>query len=395
MSGSSPNKILIENFNKLIICKQNEMEKITNPKDKNAIRFKVNTFKNVLTKLENYPNKIESSEQVKSLKGFGKGTLLRIDEILETGSLKECSTFNSNNSSNDISSDSSTKKSETKKKIKLKKSSDLDITMKKRKALESVTGIGPSKARKLQEQDITLEKLLDELKSIGDIDITLDYDKIQDDTKYLKELTHHQLLGIKYYHDILDRIPRNEIEKIEKLLKKTVKKIDKDLEVIICGSYRRKQETSGDIDVLILHPKLTTQHVIDSFKSKDKNFLILLVQELTEQKILVDHLTENGYTKYMGICKLNNKSKGRRIDIRFIPYESKAAAMLYFTGSGTFNKKMRAEALLKDYTINEYGIYKTVKDGKKKIKGELVKTFKEEDIFKLVGMDYLDPEDRI
>ena len=56
---------------------------------------------------------------------------------------------------------------------------------------------------------------------------------------------------------------------------------------------------------------------------------------------------------------------------------------------------MRAEALLKDYTINEYGIYKTVKDGKKKIKGELVRTVTEEDIFKLVGMDYLEPENRV
>ena len=89
MSEASPNKILIENFNKLIICKQNEMGKMTNPKDKNAIRFKVNTFKNVLNKLENYPNKIESSEQVKRLKGFGKGIITRIEKILENGSLPQ------------------------------------------------------------------------------------------------------------------------------------------------------------------------------------------------------------------------------------------------------------------------------------------------------------------
>ena len=386
MSETSPNKILIDNFNKLIICKEDELSNKTDPKEKSAIRFKVNSFKKVLKQLELHPNKIESSQQVKDIKGFGKGTLSRIDEILETGSLKKCSLYNTNinNSSNDNSSSGDY----AKKKIKLVKTDNSKT--KKRKALESVTGIGPSKARKLLENDITLEKLLDEMDSINK-----NLDDISDNTSSLQELTHHQLLGVKYYYDILERIPRKEIVEIEKLLKKTVKKIDKDLELIICGSYRRKQETSGDIDVLVLHPKLPTKDIIDKIQTKDEKFLILLVEKLTEQKILVDHLTENGDTKYMGICKLNSKSKGRRIDIRFIPYESKGAAMLYFTGSGNFNKKMRSEALSKDYTINEYGIYKTVKEGKKKVKGELVKTVNEEDIFKLVGMDYLEPEDRV
>jgi len=306
MSETSPNKILIDNFNKLIICKEDELSNKTDPKEKNAIRFKVNSFKKVLTKLENYPEKIESSEQVKGISGFGKGTLARIDEILETGSLKECSLNNTNNnsssdSSNDSSKDNSSndnkkdKKPEAKKKIKVKKSSELDINAKKRKALESITGIGPSKARKLLETNITLEKLLEEMDSINK-----NLDDISDDTSSLQELTHHQLLGVKYYHDILERIPRKEIVEIEKLLKKTVKKIDKDLEVIICGSYRRKMETSGDIDVLILHPKLPTKEIIDKIQTKDEKFLIILVEKLTEQKILENHEHKKENIKYMG-----------------------------------------------------------------------------------------------
>ena len=39
--------------------------------------------------------------------------------------------------------------------------------------------------------------------------------------------------------------------------------------------------------------------------------------------------------------------------------------MLYFTGLGDFNKIMRTEALKKGYTINEYGIYKLKKQGKR------------------------------
>ena len=97
----------------------------------------------------------------------------------------------------------------------------------------------------------------------------------------------------------------------------------------------------------------------------------------------------------MGICKGTRAGLGRRIDIRLIPYQSKGAAMLYFTGSGDFNKIMRAEALKKGYTINEYGIYKLKKQGKKMVKGELVPTETEEDIFKVVDMTYLKPEQRV
>ena len=74
----------------------------------------------------------------------------------------------------------------------------------------------------------------------------------------LQELTHHQLIGLKYLEDINLRIPRLEIEKLEKKIKKFVSEIDSKLEVIICGSYRRQAHNSGDIDMLILHPDLKT-----------------------------------------------------------------------------------------------------------------------------------------
>ena len=66
--------------------------------------------------------------------------------------------------------------------------------------------------------------------------------------------------------------------------------------------------------------------------------------------------------------------------------------MLYFTGSGEFNKSMRSFALKKGYTINEYGIYKLKADG---TKGFRIKTETEADIFKVLKLDYLEPEDRL
>ena len=64
-------------------------------------------------------------------------------------------------------------------------------------------------------------------------------------------------------------------------------------------------------------------------------------------------------------------------------------------GSGEFNKVMRSMALKKGYTINEYGIYKTKKEGKKQVKDKLIPTDNEEEIFDIVQMDYLEPQNRV
>ena len=134
---------------------------------------------------------------------------------------------------------------------------------------------------------------------------------------------------------------------------------------------------------------------IEQIDNQEENILGDIITHLNDKKLLIDHLTTDGKTKYMGICKLNSKSKGRRMDIRFIPYESKVPAILYFTGSGNFNKFMRTEALKKGYTINEYGIYQTKKINSKQVKDKQIAVSTEKDIFDIVGLEYLKPEDRV
>jgi DNA polymerase/3'-5' exonuclease PolX len=43
----------------------------------------------------------------------------------------------------------------------------------------------------------------------------------------------------------------------------------------------------------------------------------------------------------MGICKLDDKHPARRIDIKAYPLDQYGFALLYFTGSGNFNRSMR------------------------------------------------------
>jgi DNA polymerase beta len=106
------------------------------------------------------------------------------------------------------------------------------------------------------------------------------------------------------------------------------------------------------------------------------NILAKFVELLTNLDFLIDHLTDYGRSKYMGFCIVKQSSGSvstaskksiiaRRIDIRFIPYNSYGAAILYFTGSKLFNTQMRTWAIGKGYSLNEYGL-KKIKDEKQK-----------------------------
>jgi DNA polymerase/3'-5' exonuclease PolX len=90
----------------------------------------------------------------------------------------------------------------------------------------------------------------------------------------------------------------------------------------------------------------------------------------------------------MGICQLSSKLPMRRIDIRFFAKESYYTALLYFTGSGDFNKQMRRVAISMGYKLNEYALT-DVKNKKK------IKITSEKDVFDKLNMEYLPPSLRM
>ena len=61
-----------------------------------------------------------------------------------------------------------------------------------------------------------------------------------------------------------------------------------------------------------------------------------------------------GDKKYNGICKLGRLGKSRRIDIMYTKPNEYPFAILYFTGSDSFNKEMRQKCLKKGLSLNEY-----------------------------------------
>jgi DNA polymerase/3'-5' exonuclease PolX len=175
------------------------------------------------------------------------------------------------------------------------------------------------------------------------------------------------------------------------LLKHLVKKVNKPLGLTdkneyvleMCGSYRRQKAFSNDIDVLISKK--------DTFSnSKKQNHLERFVNKLkspmkhnNNKPLIIDSMTDKKIiTKYMGFSKLLDNPP-RRIDIRFVPFDSYAAALLYFTGSSQLNVKMREIAKKKNYKLSEYGLFE--KDGTP------IKVLSERDIFHALGMEFLTP----
>lgn len=273
-------------------------------------------------------SKINSLKDVEGVSGVGKKIKDKIKEILETGELKAA--------------------------VKAKEEVPVELYQN----LLNVYGIGPVKAKELIEKD--------NIKSIEDL---------ESKPELLNEV---QKKGLKYYKDSLLRIPRSEMEQHEKII---MNNLEEPVEGIIVGSYRRGAPTSGDIDVLLKIPETYT-------KKQQKDTLEFIVKKLQESGYLIDILAL-GDKKCLGIAKLSDDSIARRIDFLITPEKEYPYAVLYFTGSDSFNVGFRKYALTKGYTLNEHGMKKTTGD-KEEVKG--IKT--EKDIFKFLGLAYVKPKNR-
>ncbi len=320
----------MEESNKNIISKLEELL-ILYKKDP-SLKFKCKALSTAIPALKQYTQSIQCGKQaMNDIKGIGKGIADRIDEIINSGTLVELG-------------------------VKNEKYESIDV-------IKSITGVGDVRAEKWY--NLGLRSVEDVKRAILDKKITS---------------THHIDLGLKYYDDMKERIPRDEIEKIEKKIQKCLKKVDKNLIFQICGSYRRGLPTSGDIDLLVSNPKYV-EHI------SNEKYLQKIVKQMSDDELLIDHLTEDGDTKYMGFCRLNSKGKARRIDIRVVDYVSYYAAVLYFTGSQHFNIEVRNKALEKGMSLNEYGLSKL--DNKEKI---FLKS--EEELFTILGIPFKTPVER-
>ena len=227
-----------------------------------------------------------------------------------------------------------------------------------------------------------------------------------------EEFTHSQMLGIQYYADSQLRIPREEVARHETLLEECCRVVDVDLRMSVCGSYRRKLPTSGDVDCLMTwssseiaksKPTLETPRrgAKKSVAAPPAGPMANLVAEL-QSRDYIRGMLGHGATKVMAFSQLESSLPVRRLDVRWVDPESFPTALLYFTGSADFNARMRGVALAKGFTLNEYGLFHLV-DGQSKPMSENSKSTRggkrvpvatERDVFDAIGFDYVEPHDR-
>lgn len=289
--------------------------------------FKARAYAKVIEQLRGL-EQICKYEDVAGVKGIGEKIEKKIKEILATGRLESAEVAKRNYSLNAYD------------------------------ALLQCYGIGPAKAKELVTAGI---------RSIADL-----REAVRKNPGLLND---KQVIGMRYYEDLLQRIPREEMLQHDALLHEA---LPPRVKGEIVGSFRRKAPTSGDIDMLI--------------RGDDPRLLAQFVERLSESGYILEILAL-GDKKCMAICRLGDGDSGgiaRRLDILLTPPEEYAYAILYFTGSDKFNVAMRQYALTRGYSLNEHGLTIVSSEAEK-----VPPMRREKDIFAFLGIDYVAPEGRL
>jgi DNA polymerase (family 10) len=133
-----------------------------------------------------------------------------------------------------------------------------------------------------------------------------------------------------------------------------------DSRVVVAGSYRRRRDTVGDLDVLVAsrHARAACDRLAEY-----ENVATVLAHGPTRTTVVL--------------------RSGLQVDLRAVPDASYGAALMYFTGSKAHNIALRALANARDWKLNEYGLFA----GKRRIAGAT-----EEEVYGKLGLDLVPPE---
>ena len=134
------------------------------------------------------------------------------------------------------------------------------------------------------------------------------------------------------------------------------------VEVSLAGSARRMRETVRDLDI---------------------------IATATDPEALVDHfcslpwvveVAAKGPTKGTVVSH-----EGLRFDLRVVPPESYGNLLQHFTGSKNHNVALREDAVRRGYSVSEYSVTDVES-------GEEHRFAREEDVYRLLGYDWIPPE---
>lgn len=286
--------------------------------------FRIRAYRNAATTIENLSQNVAESlrkgEDLTKLKGIGQDLADKIKTIVETGKVELLSRLES-----EVPPELNT--------------------------LMNIQGLGAKRVKKLYDEL--------NIKSVNELAQAAEEKKIRNLSGFSAKSEQHILeetKKVKKYNRIkLSTADQYALPLVEYLKEsKNIKKID------IAGSYRRRQETIGDIDILVICDEST--EIMNKFVSYEG----------------VQNILSKGETRSSVVLKA-----GIQVDIRVVPEKSYGAALHYFTGSKAHNIAIRKLAKQNNWKVNEYGIF----EGEKFLVGE-----SEEKIYAKFGLPYIVPE---
>ena len=173
------------------------------------------------------------------------------------------------------------------------------------------------------------------------------------------------LEGVAFLGSVADRTRWSESELIADTFAKQLEALPEVSRIEVCGSFRRRQETVKDIDIVV--------------SSSESNAVMDAFVALPE----VIRVTNHGSTKSSVVAQVVSGSRTTimNVDLRVVNEEQYPFAVLHFTGNKDHNIKLRQLATARGWTLNEYG-------------PAPVACATEADIYQALGLPFIPPEMR-
>lgn len=303
--------------------------------------FKVRAYRNVAATLRELPTSVEemvrSGAPLTDIKGVGKEIALKLVDMATTGRLRQLDEL-------------------------------AEVVPLGLLELRRVKGVGPKLVQALwRERGVTSVAELEEALATGRLAGLAGVG-----AKKLEAIER----ALEAYHRHVGRTPLAEIGAIAEPFVARLRAVDGVERVEIAGSYRRRKDTIGDIDLLVV--------------AKTEAAARAVTREFTTYPEVAEVL---GSGETRSSARLAN---GVQVDLRVIEAEALGAALLYFTGSKAHNVALRQLALDKGLHLSEYGLFaeggSDAAPATPGAAGERVAGRTEEEIYERLGLEWIPPE---
>jgi len=231
--------------------------------------------------------------------------------------------------------------------------------------LVKLDGVGPKKAKKLWEAlGVT---------TIDELEAALKGDRVESLAGFGPTSVEKILTSIKDFRRYSGRFLISQVDQLIGPLLAHMREAPDVERIEVAGSYRRRKETIGDVDLLVQAewPAPAVMEHFTGFRS-------------------VERVVSAGDARGSVVLR-----SGLEVDLRVIPHRSFGAALHYFTGSKEHNVAVRQIAQRRGLRVNEWGVFRMPAgvdpEDVGKEDGERVAGGTEESVFEAVGMAWVPP----